>query len=175
MARLPEVCVRVGQISCFGLIEAKPFELIDPPEEALVVRTRLKSLATLCFAVLHISPRRVDIRFRRLSPRLPPAELVRVVVCAELGCPAVAIATGIAAASSRNVAITRTIRPSASPRRTLLLSGPQSRYCSGRGARSHPRGLASVLLDIGDVRPVDRHSRAIVPYQAVEQTGIVLA
>jgi hypothetical protein len=32
-----------------------------------------------------------------------------------------------------------------------------------------------VLLDIGDVRPVDRHSRAIVPYQAVEQTGIVMA
>jgi hypothetical protein len=32
-----------------------------------------------------------------------------------------------------------------------------------------------VLLDIGDVRPVDRHSRAIVPYRAVEQTGIVLA
>jgi hypothetical protein len=32
-----------------------------------------------------------------------------------------------------------------------------------------------VLLDIGDVRPVDRHSHGIVPYQAVEQTGIVLA
>jgi hypothetical protein len=32
-----------------------------------------------------------------------------------------------------------------------------------------------VLLDIGDVRRVDRHSRAIVPYRAVEQTGIVLA
>jgi hypothetical protein len=31
-----------------------------------------------------------------------------------------------------------------------------------------------VLLDIGDVRRVDRHSRAIVPYRAVEQTGIVL-
>jgi hypothetical protein len=28
---------------------------------------------------------------------------------------------------------------------------------------------------IGDVRRVDRHSRAIVPYRAVEQTGIVLA
>jgi hypothetical protein len=63
MARLPEVCVGVGQIRCFGLIEAKPFELIDPPQEALVVRTRLKSLATLCFAVLHISPRRVDNSF----------------------------------------------------------------------------------------------------------------
>jgi hypothetical protein len=57
MPRLPEVCVRVGQIRCFGLIEAKPLELINPPQEALVVRTRLKSLATLCFAVLHIPPK----------------------------------------------------------------------------------------------------------------------
>jgi len=32
-----------------------------------------------------------------------------------------------------------------------------------------------VLLDIGDVRPVDRHSHAIVPYLAVEETGIVMA
>jgi hypothetical protein len=31
MARLPEVCVRFGQIRCFGLAEAKLFELIDPP------------------------------------------------------------------------------------------------------------------------------------------------
>jgi hypothetical protein len=31
------------------------------------VRTRLKSLTTLCFAVLHISPRRADSSFRRLS------------------------------------------------------------------------------------------------------------
>jgi hypothetical protein len=41
MPRLPEVCLRVGQIRCFGLVEAKPFELIDPPQEALAVRTRL--------------------------------------------------------------------------------------------------------------------------------------
>jgi hypothetical protein len=27
MARLPEVCVRFGQLSCFGLAEAKLFEL----------------------------------------------------------------------------------------------------------------------------------------------------
>ena len=67
MPRLPEVCVRVGQIRCFGLVEAKPFELIDPPQEALAVRTRLKSPTTLCFAVLHISPRRVDNSLRRLS------------------------------------------------------------------------------------------------------------
>lgn len=66
MPRLPEVCVRVGQIRCFGLVEAEPFELIDPPQEALVVRTRLKSLTTLCSAVLHISPRRVDNSFRHL-------------------------------------------------------------------------------------------------------------
>ena len=67
MPRLPEVCVRVGQIRRFDLVEAKPLELIDPPQEALAVRTRLKSLTTLCFAVLHISPRRVDNSFRRLS------------------------------------------------------------------------------------------------------------
>jgi hypothetical protein len=60
MARLPEVCVRFGQIRCFGLAEAKLFELIDPPQEALVVRTRPKSLTTQCSAVPHISPRRVD-------------------------------------------------------------------------------------------------------------------
>jgi hypothetical protein len=54
MPRLPEVCVRVGQIRCFGHIEAKPFELIDPPQEALAVRTRLKLSTTLCFAVLHL-------------------------------------------------------------------------------------------------------------------------
>ena len=69
MARLPEVCVRFGQIRCFGLAEAKLFELIDPPQEAFVVRTRLKSLTTLCSAVLHISPRRVDNSLGRLSPR----------------------------------------------------------------------------------------------------------
>jgi hypothetical protein len=71
MARLPEVCVRVGQIRCFGLIEAKPLELIDPPEEALAVRTRLKSLTTLCFVVLHISPRHVDNSFRALAKTTP--------------------------------------------------------------------------------------------------------
>ena len=60
MARLPEVCVRGSQIRCFGLAEAKRFELIDPPQEALVVRTRLESLTTQCSAVPHISPRRVD-------------------------------------------------------------------------------------------------------------------
>jgi hypothetical protein len=54
MARLPEVCVRFGQLSCFGLAEAKLFELIDPPQEALAVRTRRKSLTTLCSAVLHL-------------------------------------------------------------------------------------------------------------------------
>jgi hypothetical protein len=54
MPRLPEVCVRVGQIRCFGRVEAKPFELIGPPQEALAVRTRLKSLTTLFFAVLHL-------------------------------------------------------------------------------------------------------------------------
>jgi hypothetical protein len=54
MPRLPEVCVRVGQIRCFGRVEAKPFELIDPPQEALAVRTRLKFSTTLCFAVLHL-------------------------------------------------------------------------------------------------------------------------
>jgi hypothetical protein len=58
MARLPEVCIRFGQIRCFGLAEAKLFELIDPPQEALVVRIRLKSLTTRCSAVPHISPRR---------------------------------------------------------------------------------------------------------------------
>ena len=66
MARLPEVCVRFGQLRCFGLAEAKLFELIDPPEEVLAVRSRLTSLTTLCSAVLHISPRRVDNAFRRL-------------------------------------------------------------------------------------------------------------
>jgi hypothetical protein len=54
MARLPEVCVRFGQLSCFGLAEAKLFELSDPPQEALAVRTRLKSLTTLSSAVLHL-------------------------------------------------------------------------------------------------------------------------
>jgi hypothetical protein len=71
MPRLPEVCVRVGQIRCFGLVEAKPLELIDPPQEALAVRTRLKSLTTLCFVVLHISPRRVDSSFRALAKTTP--------------------------------------------------------------------------------------------------------
>jgi hypothetical protein len=71
VARLPEVCVRVGQIRCFGHVEAKPFELIDPPQEALAVRTRLKSLTTLCFVVLHISPRRVDNSFRALAKTTP--------------------------------------------------------------------------------------------------------
>ena len=89
MPRLPEVCVRVGQIRCFGLVEAKPFELIDPPQEALVVRTRLKSLTTLCFAVLHISPKTRRQFGSAPQPRLRPAELVRVVVCAELGWPPV--------------------------------------------------------------------------------------
>jgi len=60
MARLPEVCVRFSQIRCFGFAEAKRFELIDPPQEALVVRTRPKSLTTRCSAVPHISSRRVD-------------------------------------------------------------------------------------------------------------------
>ena len=54
VARLPEVCVRFGQIRCFDLAEAKLFELIDPPQEALALRTRLNSLATLWFAVLHL-------------------------------------------------------------------------------------------------------------------------
>ena len=54
VARLPEVCVRFGQIRCLGPAEAKPFELIDPPQEALAVRTRLKFSTTLCFAVLHL-------------------------------------------------------------------------------------------------------------------------
>ena len=67
MPRQPDFCVRVGQIRCFGLVEAKPFELIDPPQEALAEHARPKSLTTLCFAVLHISPRRVDSSFRRLS------------------------------------------------------------------------------------------------------------
>jgi hypothetical protein len=35
------------------------------------VRTRLKSLTTLCFAVLHISPRRVDNSFRALGKTTP--------------------------------------------------------------------------------------------------------
>ena len=39
MTRLPEVCVRFGQLSCLGLAEAKLFELIDPSQEALAVRT----------------------------------------------------------------------------------------------------------------------------------------
>ena len=61
MARLPEVCVRFGQIRCFGLAEAKLFELIDPPQqEVFVARTRRKSLTTLRSAVLHISPRRAS-------------------------------------------------------------------------------------------------------------------
>jgi hypothetical protein len=47
MARLPEVCLRFGQLSCLGLAEAKLFELIDPPQEALAVRNRLKSLTAL--------------------------------------------------------------------------------------------------------------------------------
>ena len=104
MPRLPEVCVRVGQIRCFGLVEAKPFELIDPPQEALAVRTRLKSPTTLCFAVLHISPRRVDSSFRRLSQ-----DYAQLNWCGSWCVPnsagrPLAIATGIAAALSRNVA-----------------------------------------------------------------------
>jgi hypothetical protein len=54
MARLPEVCVRFGQLSYLGLAEAKLFELIDPPQQALANRARLKSLTTLCSAVLHL-------------------------------------------------------------------------------------------------------------------------
>jgi hypothetical protein len=71
MPRLPEVCVRVGQIRCFGLVEAKPFELIDSPQGALAVQTRLKSPTTLYFAVLHISPRRIDNSFRALAKTTP--------------------------------------------------------------------------------------------------------
>ncbi len=104
MARLPEVCLRVGQIRCFGLVEAKPYELIDPPQEALAVRTRLKSPTTLCFAALHISPRRVDSSFRRLSQ-----DYAQLNCCGSWCVPnsatrPLAIATGIAAASSKNVA-----------------------------------------------------------------------
>ena len=104
MPRLPEVCVRVGQIRCFGLIEAKPFELIDPPQEALAVNTRLKSLTTLCFAVLHISPRRVDSSFRRLRQDYAQLNWCGSWCVPNSAARPLAIATGIAAALSRNVA-----------------------------------------------------------------------
>jgi hypothetical protein len=104
MPRLPEVCVRVGQIRCFGLVEAKPFELIDPPQEALAVRTRLKSLTTVCFAVLHISPRRVDNSFRRLSQDYAQLNWCGSWCAPDSAGRPLAIATGIAATLSRNVA-----------------------------------------------------------------------
>jgi hypothetical protein len=68
------------------------------------VRTRLKSLTTLCFAVLHISPRRVDNSFRRLSQ-----DYAQLNWCGSWCAPnsagrPLAIATGIAATLSRNVA-----------------------------------------------------------------------
>jgi hypothetical protein len=112
MARLPEVCVRVGQIRCFGHVEAKPFELIDPPQEALAVRTRLKSLTTLCFAVLHISPRRVGNSF----PAPLAQDYPQLNWCGSWCVPnpagrPLAIATGVATALNKNIAITRTIRP----------------------------------------------------------------